>query len=213
MALFSTAYWPPVSYYLLAAQSDCVEIEQHERYQKQSYRNRCTILSANGPLSLVVPVLRPHDCGIRDARIDYSKPWQKEHWRAMEAAYRSAAFFEEFGMDIRECYRKEISFLFDLNMKIWELSQKLLGVLIPWRLTKCFTLPSKKCQQEHVAPWSEERPLIRKSADDLRYAIHPKAERKSIGLAQQPYFQVFGHKFGFISDLSILDVILNVGKI
>ena len=191
MALFSTAYWAPVSYFALAAQSDLVEIEQHERYQKQSYRNRCTILSANGPLSLVVPVLRPHDGGIRDARIDYSKPWQQMHWRAIEAAYRSSAFFEEFSTEIQQIYKREVPFLFDLNIKLWELSQALLGVSFVWSVTKSFSPPSER-------------------TDDYRFTIHPKVKCKSEGLACKPYFQVFAQKFGFVPDLSVLDLIFNL---
>lgn len=201
MALFSTAYWAPVSTYRLAAQCDIVEIEQHERYQKQSYRNRCTILSANGPLSLVVPVLRPHDCGIRDIRIDYSKPWQKTHWRAIEAAYRSSPFFEEFGADVHEVYTTAFPFLFDLNIKVWEVSLALLGVSFPWILTERFMPPSGA----QVGMGANESV----HTQDFRYAIHPKAKRKPEGLALEPYFQVFGYKFGFVPDLSVLDLIFN----
>ena len=192
MALFSTAYWAPVSYYQLAAQSDFVQIEQHEHYQKQSYRNRCIILSANGPLSLVIPIQRPHDCKIRDARIDYSTPWQQTHWRAIETAYRSSAYFEEFGIQIGEIYRRETPFLFDFNVKIWELSQLLLGISIPWGVTDFF------------APQSDDE-------NDYRSQIHPKAKHKPNDSLLQPYFQVFAYKFGFVPDLSILDLILNEG--
>jgi hypothetical protein len=178
----------------MAAQSSFVQIEQYERYQKQSYRNRCTILSANGPLSLVVPVLRPHDSFIRDIRIDYSKPWQQLHWRAIEAAYRSAAFFEEYSAEIHKVYRKEVPFLFDLNISLWELSQHLLGISSTWNVS------------EQFMPFSN-------SADDYRFSIHPKAKHKQEGLVFQSYFQVFAHKFGFIPDLSILDLILNKGTL
>jgi len=192
MALFSTAYWAPVSYYQLAAQAQFVQIEQYEHYQKQSYRNRCTILSANGPLSLVVPVLRPHQCGIKDVRIDYSKPWQQSHWRTIEAAYRSSPFFEEFNTDIHEIYQIKTPFLFDLNIKIWELSQVLLSVSFPWELTELFV------------------PLSN-SIDDYRFLIHPKM--KCCQESSQLYFQVFAHKFGFTPDLSILDLIFNKGTL
>ena len=194
MSLLSTAYWAPVSYYQIAAQRGFVWIDQHERYQKQSYRNRCTILSANGPLSLSVPILRPHDCGIRAARIDYSKPWQQVHWRALESAYRSAPFFEEYSAEIYGIYKQEIPFLFDFNLKLWEVSQQILGVSFSWGCT------------DHVVPLSNR-------ADDYRLQIHPKAKRKPEGLALSPYFQVFAQKFGFVPDVSILDLIFNQGAL
>ena len=194
MALFSTAYWAPRSYYRLAEQASLVQIEQYERYQKQSYRNRCVILSANGPLVLTVPILRPHACVIRDARIDYSKPWRQIHRRAIEAAYRSSAYFQEYSGEIGTIYQSNTPFLFDLNIKIWELSQTLLGVSFPWALThQCTSLTD--------------------NTDDYRAAIHPKAKRKPDVLALDPYFQIFNNKFGFFPDLSILDLIFNEGTL
>jgi len=194
MALFSTAYWAPISYYQIAAQSNVVQMEQHERYQKQSYRNRCTILSANGPLSLVIPILRPHNSPVRDVRIDYSKPWQQMHGRAIETAYRSSAYFEEYSAQINKVYRKETPFLFDLNIEVWELSLALLGVSVSWALT------------ERFAPQSD-------SEIDYRFAIHPKTKSKLQGLALNSYFQIFAHKFGFVPDLSILDLLFNEGRL
>ena len=191
MALFSTAYWAPTSYYLLATQSNRVQIEQYEFYQKQSYRNRCTILSANGPLSLVVPILRPHQRLIRDIRIDYSKPWQRIHWRAIEAAYRSAAYFQEYHQEVLALYQRETPFLFDLNLQTWELGRKLLALALPWSFTASF------------AP-------VANHSDDYRNQIHPKRNRL---ISLQPYFQVFANKFGFVPDLSILDLIFNEAKI
>ena len=194
MALFSVAYWPPVSYYRLAAKAPIVSIEQYEFYQKQSYRNRCIILSANGPISLIVPILRPHHSIIKDIRIDYSKPWQQMHWRSIESAYRSSAFFEEFGGEIREVYKREVTFLFDWNLKLWALSLSLLDLRISWAVTELF-IP------------------ISKMAEDYRFLIHPKEKRKPEGLAFEPYYQVFAHKFGFFPDLSILDLIFNEGAL
>ena len=192
MALFSTAFWAPVSYYHFATRCKMVEFEQYERYQKQSYRNRCTILSSNGPLSLVVPVLRPHDCLIRDARIDYSKPWQREHWRTIESAYRSSAFFEEFCEEIYEVYNNEIPFLFDLNIKVWEITLALLRLSVPWKVTEQFTMPAE-------------------TEFDYRFRIHPKVKRSVSEPFLNPYFQIFSPKFGFVPDLSILDALFNEG--
>ena len=192
MALFSSAYWAPIFYFQLAAQSDLVQIEQHERYQKQSYRNRCLILSANGPLALTVPILRPHDTFIKDARIDNSKPWRHTHWRAIEAAYRSSAYFQEFREDIYSIYKKEIPYLFDLNLQTWKLALKLLACSYPWALTSSFEPVSNRC-------------------GDYRDQIAPKKERRPEWPAYKNYFQVFAKKFGFVPDLSILDLIFNEG--
>ena len=192
MALFSSAYWAPILYYQIAAQSDFVQIEQHEFYQKQSYRNRCLILSANGPLALTVPVLRPHQAPIRDIRIDYSVPWRQRHRRAIEAAYRSSAYFEEYYEDIDTLYQNEVPFLFDLNLQSWNIGLKLLGCSFPWELSDAFE------PTDNVG-------------GDYRNEMHPKKKRKPEWPALKPYFQVFANKFGFTSDLCILDLLFNKG--
>ena len=192
MALFSTAYWAPISYYQVAAQSDFVQIEQCEYYQKQSYRNRCLILSANGPLVLTVPVLRPHQVPIKEIRIDYSVPWRQRHMRAMEAAYRSSAYYEEYCGDIFSLYEEQTAFLFDLNLRSWEIALKVLEQPFSWELT---------------AAYEPATDLSR----DYRNRIHPKRECRPDKPAYTPYFQVFAHKWGFVPDLSILDLLFNRG--
>ena len=188
-ALFSTAYWAPVSYFMRAGQYDGMCIEQHERYQKQSYRNRCTILSGNGPLHLTIPIRRPHDIPIREAMIDYSKPWQQMHWRAIQAAYGASAYFEEFAGDVQALYKEEIPFLFDLNMKSLEIAKSLLGLGLSLRLSEHFEAEGGEV--------------------DFRFSIHPKAKNEPQGLVLSPYFQVFAAKFGFTPNLSILDLLFN----
>jgi len=194
MALFAGAYWAPVSYYRLAVQAPLVQIEQHEHYQKQSYRNRCLILSANGPLALTVPVLRPHHVPIKEIRIDNSMPWRQKHLRAMEAAYRSSAYFEEFYGDVYALYKNETVFLFDLNLRSWEIALKLLEFSLPWELSAAFEPVTNQ-------PW------------EYRYLIHPKKKPITEWLQPEGYFQVFAHKFGYNPDLSILDLLFNHGRL
>ncbi|MCL1974108.1 MAG: WbqC family protein [Bacteroidetes bacterium] len=194
MALFSTAYWAPVSYYQIAVQSGLVQIEQYEQYQKQSFRNRCRILSANGPLTLTVPVLRPHQVSVKDVRIDNSVPWRQKHIRAIEAAYRSSPFFEEYSGDVFTLYQRETTFLFDLNRRSWEIGLKLSGVTLSWTLSRGFASVEGK-------------------DEDYRYLIHPKKERRPEWPACKPYFQVFAKKWGFVPDLSILDLLFNEGGV
>ncbi|EFK96299.1 WbqC-like protein family, partial [sediment metagenome] len=96
--LVSTAYLPPVAYFSMLFYADEVLIENKENYVKQTYRNRCYILSANGPQLLSVPVLLGsfHKTNIKDIRIDYTKRWQQVHLRAMTSSYRSSPYFEYY---------------------------------------------------------------------------------------------------------------------
>ena len=120
--LVSTAYLPPVEYFSLIHNADEVLIEREENYLKQTYRNRCYILSAHGPQVLSVPVYLGsfHKTPVKDIRIDYSKRWQQVHLRAMTASYRSSPFFEFYFEEIEKIISKNHEFLIDLNTELTE---------------------------------------------------------------------------------------------
>src|SRR4030043_493509 len=129
-ALLSTAYLGSVQYFSKFLLYRGIEIEQWENYQKQSSRNRCYIYGANGRQCLVIPVSKGSDLKtpIRDVTIDYSKPWQKNHWKSIESAYRLSPCFEFYEDALVGFYEKGYrkKFLFDWNAG---LMQVILGLL------------------------------------------------------------------------------------
>ena len=139
LSILSTAYWPPVQYFAHIAAAGTVLLEQHENYQKQSYRNRCMIYAANGPTPLIIPVVKlpGGKMPVRDVRIDYATPWQRVHWKAIVSAYRSSAFFAYYEDDLRPFYEKEERFLFDFNEKILRLALELAGLNTTINYTDC----------------------------------------------------------------------------
>lgn len=207
--LLSTAYLPPVEYFAVMANAEKVVIEKCEMFQKQSYRTRCHIYSANGLLSLTVPVKRDihsdnlvesslssHKLLIDRVMIDYSKPWVLQHKRALEAAYMTTPFFEYYKDDIFAILESGEPNLFNLNMRLTELFMEFIGISTP---------------VEYSSEWLAEAP---QGCIDLRNAIHPKSretdmlERMQI---KKPYYQVFSNKQGFISNLSVIDLLCNEG--
>ena len=142
-AVLTTAYFPPVEYFFAIANSGQVLIEQHEAYQKQSWRNRCRILSAAGPEDLSIPVVKEERLSrpIRDIRIDYSEPWLQHHVRALAAAYNHSAFYDYYADDLIPLLERKPAFLFDLNMVLLEKLLCLLDIDIPIALTDTFVMP------------------------------------------------------------------------
>jgi hypothetical protein len=129
--LVSTAYLPPAEYFSLFKKADEILIEREENYLKQSYRNRCYILSAHGLQILTVPVYLGslHKTSIKDIRIDYSKRWQQVHLGAIVASYNSSPYFKFYFDDIEKIISGNFEFLTDLNMKLTELILKMLKYL------------------------------------------------------------------------------------
>lgn len=189
--LLSTAYLPPISYFVNLLRNEGVTVDIHEHYIKQTYRNRCRIAAANGPMFLSIPVNKRgmRKIFIKDVMIDYSMPWQKIHWRSIESAYNNSPYFLYYRDPLEQCINSNPKFLIDLNNKLLEILCKQIHV-------DCKTYFSEK--------------YIDAGADknDLRNLISPKLKSEK----EFPFYQqVFSEKYGFVSDLSIIDLLFNVG--
>lgn len=192
-SIFSTAYFPPIRYFSEIKNADSFIIESHENYNRQSYRNRCNILSCNGILTLSIPVIKGKTIKEKttDVKIDYSTPWQRQHIYAIVSAYGKSPFFTFYSDQIIELIQKKNTNLFELNYNILN---ELLGII---NLKKNISL-SNTFQKETDG-------II-----DFRNIIHPKS-KDPITSHSKPYIQTFCDRYSFISDLSILDLIFNTG--
>jgi hypothetical protein len=189
--LLSTAYLPPAEYFFNVLNADEVIIEKEENYIKQTYRNRCYILSSGGLLLLTVPVYLGsfHKTPVKDIRIDYSKRWQQVHIRALTASYASSPFFMFYFEAIEKTILNHYSFLLDLNTDLLKVIMEILKIPVIISYTKEFI------------------PAVN-SENDFRYRIFPK--RKSEHFLKK-YPQVFPCPEGFIPKLSIVDLVFNLG--
>ena len=181
-SMLSTAYFPPVEYFYAVAHSGRVLIEQHENYQKQSWRNRCRILSAGGPEDLSIPVVKEERRSrpIRDIRIDHGEPWLQHHVRALSAAYNASAFYEYYADELIPLLEKRPAFLFDLNMSLLEKLLSLVGLTASISLT-----------DHYLVSGSDVRVF------DGRTRIQPKYRGRSLLSeygCEKPYYQVFVNK-------------------
>lgn len=193
--LLSTAYFAPIQYYSKLLNYKEIYIEQFEHFNKQTYRNRCVILGGNGPIQLVVPVVkgRGRKILIKDLEISYDTNWQRNHWRTIFSAYSSSPFFEYYKDDIQRFFETRYKFLLELNLNIHETICGLLEIENNVILTSDF----EKAPDDTV---------------NLREAITPKISTEADQeFLPQKYTQVFSDKLGFIANLSILDLLFNEG--
>ena len=191
--LLSTAYLAPVDYYFQMCNHPQVIIEAHCNYIKQTYRNRCVIASANGCQTLSIPIEKPDSlkCLTKDIRIAEHGNWRHLHWNAIVSAYNSTPFFEFYEDDFRRFYEKPAGFLFDFNEELRELICSLLDIS-----------PAINFSSEYV--FAPQPDVL-----DLREVIHPK--KKPVTQNFRPYYQVFEKKYGFQENLSIIDLLFNMG--
>ena len=186
--LFPSFYLGPTSYYSAMLKSPKVTIEQYEHYVKQTYRSRCRIATANKIMDLTIPTERNENkIAMKDVKIAYQQDWQRQHWNAIVSAYNSSPYLEYFADELVPFYEKKETFLIDFNAKLHEKVTKLMQLEIKQTLNLAFELEI--------------------NGVDYREAFSPKTEPNVC----KPYHQVFENKFGFQSDLSILDLLLNEG--
>ena len=198
--LLSSAYFAPVQYYTKLISYSHVTIEFCESYLKQTYRNRTVILAANGPLQLALPIVDgPRAKGpIRDQLLSYDYPWQQMHWRGISSAYNNSPFFEYYADDFAPFFqKKQWKYLIDFNDEIQQAVLRSIDFDVPVQHTEDY-IPAGKV------------PL---TMDDFRYAIHPKSHKQleDSNFSPTPYVQVFHEKWGFVPNLSILDLLFNEG--
>ena len=177
-----SSYLPPISWFLRLLSDEPTYIEQHENFIKQTIRNRCTIDSPNGPLTLSIPIDKQNfhlgKCQMKDVKISSHSPWQRQHWYALETSYYNSPFFEYLQDDFRPFYEKTWTYLMDFNEALTARCCELIDIH-----------PSIKRTEEYIG-----------SEHHIPQPTIP------------PYYQVFADKHGFLPDLSIIDLIFNLGS-
>ncbi|GAB3900841.1 WbqC family protein [Larkinella knui] len=187
-------YLPSLTYFTALLPFDTVWLEAAEHYGKQSYRNRCYVLTANGIDRLTVPVLNgTHKQLIREVRIDDRQAWPDRHWRCLVTAYSKAPFFEYYADELELVFRKKWVFLIDLNLELLTLCLKWLG----WQKTLLLTETFERQLSREVLD-AHAQINARGNIQNGRF-YHPVS-----------YLQNFGNVF--VPDLSILDLIFCQGN-
>lgn len=193
--LLATAYLPPVEYFALILQHGGATIEIQETYPKQTYRNRCHIATSGGLLALTVPVVKTKGNHTRtdEAAVSYHLPWNRTHWRSMEAAYNTSPYFLYYHDALEPLYDQHYERLIDLNSRFLTTMLEILKIKEPVTFSEVYTprLPD---------------------GTDLRFDIHPKKQPCLCSETEFPgYTQVFKEQQGFLPNLSIVDLLFNTG--
>ncbi len=197
--LLSTAYLPPIQWFTKLVADERVYVEHWESYHKQTYRNRCRIDSPNGAIALTLPVEKPDNGSrlVKDMKISDHDDWRDKHWHALESSYFNSPFFEFYQDDFRPFYEKKYEYLVDFNGELIRKCMELIGLQTELIPTDEFLDPDDADSSE----WN-----------DLRQVISPKVDvKEDPEFVVKPYYQVFDQGSGFKPNLSIIDLIFNLG--
>ena len=189
MALFIPTYFSPISQYKAILNSETLIFEIEDNFQKQTYRNRCYIYGANGKLLLNIPVSHPKSVKkikTKDILVENSD-WQKQHYKSLTSAYNHSPFFEFYKDDLQKIFSKKYTYLLDVNLDSFTFIMDALELPKEYTLSKTY----------------EETKL-----NDFRNLADSK---KKVEISSLPYIQMFDQKFGFLKNLSILDLLFMEG--
>lgn len=189
--LLHPSYFPSISHFVAIAQADLVTFEMEDTFQKQTNRNRMYIYSPNGIQLLNVPIKHSKERHqlMKEVRLETAFDWQKQHFKSLEAAYRTSPFFEYFEDSIAPIFQKKYTFLMDLNFETMAIVSKCLSLEFDYDETTEYF--------HQVADKTDFRPLINGKKDTSQF---------------DSYTQVFGNKHGYLNNLSILDLLFNEGR-
>ncbi|MDX1445797.1 WbqC family protein [Lishizhenia sp.] len=185
----TTVYFGHLAYWQAQVKAGKICIDANDLYKKQSFRNRQEILSANGKQALSIPVVRPNGSNTlsKDVEISQAENWQKDHWKAIESAYKHAPYFWYYGDQIKALIFQEEKNLLKFNKNIQQAILNFLSLELAIELT-------------------ENAPAIDNS-EDSRVIFNDK--KKNFNTS--PYIQVFSDKLSFEPNLSVLDALMNLG--
>ena len=192
LTLIHPTYFPSISHFSAMMQAEKIVFEVEDNFQKQTNRNRTYIYSPNGVQLLNIPIkhTKSEHQKTKDVQIEPDFDWQKQHFKSLEAAYRSSPFFEYFEDDFRPLFEKKHKFLMDLNFEVLETLTKCLRIKLDYSTTTEFF-------KETEANVLDYRFLANGKKDNSEFEVYP---------------QFFDDKHGFINNLSILDLLFNEGK-
>lgn len=189
--LVSTAYLPSVFYLKQILLHDTVLIEKQENYIKQTYRNRCDIVTANGTMPLSIPLIKQSNKEIIfEKKISYAENWQQQHWRTLVSAYKNSPYFEFFEHEFKSFYETQYEFLFDYNLQLLETILKILRVKKTIQFTETYEL---------------------NPSNVIDYRALSELNQANIKIETKPYYQVFADKNGFKENVSCIDALFNIG--
>lgn len=189
--LLLPTYFPSISQYVAMANASEIVLETHDNFQKQTNRNRMYIYSPNGLQLLNIPIKHSKQSHqkTKDIQIENAFDWQKQHFKSLEAAYRSSPFFEYFEDTIHPIFQKKHQFLLDLNIQTLEIINSCMRINYTFKATE---------EYWHSSPIK----------NDFRSLADGKKDQNSF----DEYPQVFQEKKGFLNNLSVLDLLFNEGK-
>ncbi len=189
--LLHPSYFPSIEQMAAVVQAEKVVFEVEDNYQKQTYRNRAFIAHSNGKLLLNIPIKHNKNKKrqkTKEVIVENDFPWQEQHWKSLQSAYRTSPFFEYYEDDLKHLFTEPVEGLMAHNLKIFDLLCELIGIEVEISKTNSF----------------EKNPGI----TDLRFLID--AKRKS-DFQPEKYTQVHGANHPFLPNLSVLDLLFNEG--
>lgn len=207
--LLPTAYLPPLSYVALLLKSPCATVEIHETFPKQTHRNRCEILTSNGIMRLSVPVVRSsgNHTPTSDITISYAERWNIQHIRTIESAYSMTPYFLYLWDDLKAILLRRHDRLIDLNSEIMRYLFTKLNISCQLQYSEDYVPPQQAANNQQL----DMRNMFAHNPSSEANPSNPLTHSSIQAFKQLKYYQLWADRLGFCPNLSIIDLLFNIG--
>ena len=207
--LLPTSYLPPLNYVALLLKSPCATVEIHETFPKQTHRNRCEIMTANGIMRLSVPVVRSsgNHTPTSDITISYAERWNIQHIRAIESAYSMTPYFLYLWDDLKAILLRRHDRLIDLNSEIMRYLLAKLNISCQLQYSEDYVNPQQASNNQQL----DMRNMFAHNPSSEANPSNPLTHSSIQAFKQLKYYQLWADRLGFCPNLSIIDLLFNIG--
>ena len=182
-------YLPPISWFSVFLRENAeIVFEQFESFPKQTYRNRTAVYGANGRLLLIIPVKHNGTRTINEIEVSHRDSWEKIHWKSIKTAYQRSPYFEYYEDQLEQIFTFKSPYLIDFNLNALKIIQKLL------KTEKAYSLNNEFLKEPEYLSYRDQ--------------LSAKTETN---FQMEEYYQSFSDKYGYLKDLSIIDLLCNKG--
>jgi hypothetical protein len=210
-------YLPWLGLFHKISVADLFVIYDDVEYSRYGWYNRNYILSKNGPILLVVPIIRQFSDKLKhnQVKIDNSQNWVRKHIKSIELCYSKSPYFEEYIDLFINVFNKKYDYLFELNMSLLKIFLKELNISTKIKYASEYNLEYKKSDRAMDLAIKTKSTHILFGELGTDYASIDKFEQNHIKVLFQKYNHPIYKHFNsnqFFDKLSSIDLLFNCGK-
>jgi WbqC-like protein family len=214
VAVHQPHYFPYPGFFHKVSIADLFVIMDDVQYDR-GFINRNRILDVHGPLWLTVPINKAQKFMTNSGvEINNGIAWREEHWKKIRVSYANAKFFHLYREYLADIYSKNWTSIFQLDLETTTKVFEWLNIRVPVLKESELKVTSTSTQRLVDVCKAVGADTYVSGRGGKDYMDEPLFYKNGISIQYQSYAPApYPQRFSgaFVPDLSILDMLANVG--